>query len=107
LGGWRYSPMSPGDVSVTGWIVMAMQSARMAEIEVPPGVLSLVHDFLDTCSYDDGVTYAYQPGASPRPSMTAEALLMRQYLGWPRDEPRLQQGADYLLTQLPTMAANQ
>jgi hypothetical protein len=30
--------------------------------------------------------------------MTAEALLCRQYLGWKRDDPRLIEGADYLLS---------
>ncbi|MBC7353609.1 MAG: terpene cyclase/mutase family protein, partial [Thermogutta sp.] len=37
-GGWRYSPNADSDVSVTGWIVMALQSARMAGLEVPADV---------------------------------------------------------------------
>lgn len=35
-GGWRYEPNTPGDLSVTGWMVMALQSARMAGIAVSP-----------------------------------------------------------------------
>ena len=42
------------------------------------------------------VTYAYQPGrprgGSLDPVMTAEALLSRQLLGWPRDFPPLVKG---------------
>ncbi|MBT7667798.1 MAG: hypothetical protein HN608_23025, partial [Rhodospirillaceae bacterium] len=38
-GGWRYQPQekdSMGDLSVTGWGLMALNTARMAGIEVPP-----------------------------------------------------------------------
>jgi hypothetical protein len=33
--------------------------------------------------------------------MTAEALLCRQYLGWPKDHPGLQAGVDFLLDHHP------
>ncbi|HQU44270.1 MAG TPA: terpene cyclase/mutase family protein, partial [Pirellulales bacterium] len=35
LGGWRYMPRSDSDTSVTGWIMMALQSARMSGLDVP------------------------------------------------------------------------
>ena len=34
--------------------------------------------------------------------MTAEGLLCRQYLGWRHADPRLQQGADLLVENLPS-----
>ena len=37
-GGWRYEPGIDSDMSVTGWFVMALQSARMAGLEVPSPV---------------------------------------------------------------------
>ena len=38
-GGWRYTPTSSdADTSVTGWMVMALHSARMAGLEVPDAV---------------------------------------------------------------------
>jgi len=95
-GGWRYDPGDPGDVSVTGWIVMALQSARMAGIEVPEEDLRRIERFLDRAAAEGGTRYAYRPGEDPRRSMTAEALLCRQYLGWPRNDPRLLDGADYI-----------
>ena len=35
--------------------------------------------------------------------MTAEALLCRQYLGWPKDHPGLTGGAAYLLKSPPNI----
>ena len=38
-GGWRYEPGIDSDMSVTGWFVMALQSARMAGLDVPSPTL--------------------------------------------------------------------
>ena len=35
MGGWRYTPGNDTDTSVTGWFVMALQSAQMAGLDVP------------------------------------------------------------------------
>src|SRR5262249_11536607 len=32
-GGWRYVPFQDSDMSVSGWFVMALQSARMAKMD--------------------------------------------------------------------------
>lgn len=47
-GGWRYSPGQPGDTSVVGWQLMALQSARHAGLDVPEETLQLANQFLDT-----------------------------------------------------------
>jgi len=95
-GGWRYQPNLDSDVSVTGWIVMALQSARMAGLEVPEESLRRVERFLDNVAQDDGAKYPYQAGGQVRLSMTAEALLCRQFLGWKRDDPRLVRGVEWI-----------
>jgi hypothetical protein len=95
-GGWRYQPYMDSDTSVTGWFVMALTSARMAKLDVPTTTLDRVRKFLDSVSPDDGSTYAYQDRRGATPAMTAEALLCRQYLGWPREEPSLRRGVEYL-----------
>ena len=100
LGGWRYMPRNDSDTSVTGWIVMALQSARMAGLDVPSPVLLKVSEYLDKVT-PDGSRYAYQIEMEPTLTMTAEALLCRQYLGWKRDDPRLVQGVGYLMQNLP------
>jgi hypothetical protein len=96
LGGWRYNPRDDSDTSVTGWFVMALQSGRMAGLEVQSPTLDLVSKYLDSAT-DDGSTYSYQAHGEPTIVMTAEALLCRQYLGWDHDDPRLRTGVEYLL----------
>jgi hypothetical protein len=101
-GGWRYHPGEGSDTSVTGWIVMALQSARMAGLDVPSDTFIRVSEFLDSVQTDGGRRYAYQPRQGYSPSMTAEALLCRQYLGWRHDDERLRDGVQFLLENLPT-----
>lgn len=95
-GGWRYVPNVDSDVSVTGWIVMALQSARMAGLEVPEESLYKVNAYLDDIAQHNGSRYPYQKRGDVRLSMTAEALLMRQYLGWKRDDPRMIAGVKWI-----------
>ncbi len=103
LGGWRYEKARDSDTSVTGWMVMALQSARMAGLDVPPQVFKKVELYLDKAAADGGAQYKYQPhDREPRLSMTAEGLLCRQYLGWLRNDARLIQGCDILVRNLPS-----
>lgn len=95
-GGWRYSPNADSDLSVTGWIVMALQSARMAGIDVPADNLHQVERFLDRIAQADGSRYPYQKGGEPKLAMTAEAMLCRQYLGWRRNDPRMIDAMDWI-----------
>ncbi|MEQ1828816.1 MAG: prenyltransferase/squalene oxidase repeat-containing protein [Pirellula sp.] len=104
-GGWRYQPKEGGDTSVTGWYVMALISARMAGLDVDSECLERVHRFLDSVqrqgrsnrSDPDGERYAYQSYTTPTPSMTAEGMLCRLYLGWETNDSRIARGAEYLL----------
>ncbi|WP_286177835.1 prenyltransferase/squalene oxidase repeat-containing protein [Stieleria mannarensis] len=101
-GGWRYRPNEPGDTSVTGWYVMALQSARGAGLEVDQGQMNRISNYLDAASVYYGSGYAYQPGRSDAtPTMTAEGLLCRQYLGWERNHGPLQDGLKLLRADAP------
>lgn len=97
VGGWRYTPTQDADLSVTGWFMMAMQSGRMAGLDVPSDTLDKITNFLDSVQAEEGAKYMYKPRDGVKPSMTAEGLLCRQYLGWKHDDPRLATGCDYLL----------
>lgn len=101
-GGWRYQPRERGDTSVVGWQLMALKSGQMAYLYVPARTFELAGAYLDRAQTDKlGGRYAYQPGGGPSPAMTAEALLCRQYLGWPKDHPGLEAGVEYLLEKHP------
>jgi hypothetical protein len=98
-GGWRYAPKVDSDTSVTGWILMGLQSAKMSGIEVPQETFDNISRFLDSTAREGGSKYVYQAHDSVirDPTMTAEALLCRQYLGWDREDERLQKGVAYLV----------
>jgi hypothetical protein len=106
-GGWRYQPREGGDTCVTGWYVMALISARMAGLDVDSEVLERVHTFLDTVQRygrstkadPNGERYAYQTYSASTPSMTAEGMLCRLYLGWNTQDPRIESGAEFLCSQ--------
>lgn len=98
-GGWKYRPHSEGDLSVFGWQLMAIQSARMAKLEVPSEVLERAAGFLDLVQEQNGSRYRYEqnPNLPTTPAMTAEGLLCRQYLGWQKNHPAMRDGVAYLL----------
>lgn len=102
-GGWRYGPNEPGDTSVLGWQLMALQSGRAASLTVPDVTLELANNFLDSVQSHGGSRYAYMPQQRNNPThrLTAEALLCRVYLGWKSDNPGLMEGLDWLLENNP------
>ena len=104
-GGWRYFPRQGSDTSVTGWVVMALQSAQMGYLYVPPKTLEQVGRYLNRVSTHKGQRYLYgigqSHGGSSDLAMTAEGLLCRQYLGWPKSDPRLRGGVEFILQDVP------
>ncbi|MBI2824508.1 MAG: hypothetical protein HYX69_07475 [Planctomycetia bacterium] len=107
-GGWRYVPGRDTDTSVSGWQLMALKSGELAGLAVPPECYSRIERWLDAAHGPaDPSRYMYRPRAEQAhqrqvsKAMTAEALLMRQYLGWKRDNPNLVAGADFLRENLP------
>jgi hypothetical protein len=94
-GGWRYYPGQPGDMTVFGWQIMALHSARMAGLEVSEEVFRRGRQFLDLVQHKDGAHYGYMsPGRDPTP--TAVGLLSRMYYGRAQDDPQLAAGVRYL-----------
>jgi len=57
IGGWRYgypeSPLASSDMSVTGWALMFLRSARNAEFEVPKNFFDEGLDFVERCHEAD------------------------------------------------------
>ncbi len=103
-GGWRYHPQTPGDTSVVGWQLMALKSAQMAYLRVPPVTLRKTEYFLDSVQGDRGAVYGYQRPDARRPPTTAIGLLCRMYLGWDHDSKPLERGVHILGTIGPSTA---
>ena len=101
-GGWRYKPRDPGDTSQLGWQFMALKSAELGGIRMPQQTRLGIQRFLSSVSSGQhGGIAAYRPGESPSRSMTAEALVCRQFLGAAPDDPACREAGNYLLGQLP------
>jgi len=114
LGGWRYSPNVGSDTSVTGWQMMALQSGKLAALDVPEETLDGVEHWLELAEASESKShlYVYNPlapdtpaqrhGREVNPTMTSVGLLMRMYSGWRRDDPEMIQGTRYLMQHLPS-----
>ncbi len=120
-GGWRYyaqSDLRQTDTSVTAWMMMALQSARLADLNVKDSTLDGITDWLQVSADPANPSiYRYNPyavdsdgisrqqGRVVSPSMTAVGLLMRIYTGWDKSDQRLLDGASYLMNkQMPSDA---
>lgn len=122
-GGWRYRPSYEApfqtDTSVTGWQMMALKSGELSGFDIPKDSYAAVGRWLDYAGQQSGsmARYSYLPAPEVRasqptwhaatPVMTAEALLMRMYLGWDRENANLLDGADFLRQNLPPSSMNE
>lgn len=96
-GGWRYTPKQAGDTSVSGWQMMALKSAELANLGVSQSTVLGMRSFLrDVVAIDGGSRYSYMRGQQESNSTDAIGLLCRLYLDWRVDNPELLKGAQRL-----------
>lgn len=97
--GFRYTAKSnDADLSVTGWFVMQLKSAKVAGLNVDQGSFEGAIKFVNSCEikgagadkgYGAGSSYGYQPGnahAETAHRLTAIGNLCRQFLGWKKED---------------------
>ncbi|HEY0984074.1 prenyltransferase/squalene oxidase repeat-containing protein [Schlesneria sp.] len=103
-GGWRYSPGDAGDLSVSGWQIMALKSGYSAKLKIAPPTFRKAEKFLNATQSHGGSRYMYTPDPNvsgevegpATPTMTAVGLLCRMYLGWNPQNQQLAKGVAYL-----------
>lgn len=102
-GGWRYGINDKaGDTSQLGWQLMALKSAELAGIEIPAQTRDGMIKFLKSVASGRHHGLAsYRAGERASVSMTAEALVCRQFLGLARSNPASDEAGNFVLTQLP------
>ena len=107
-GGWRYRPNGEqgysdrGDMSVTGWQIMALKSARLGGIDVPEEVFDKAKIFMDSIATGKSKgAYGYTTTKDVKPAMIAEAMFCQQLVGLPPSHPRMQESAKLLLRNMP------
>ena len=113
-GGWRYTPGREADLSVTGWMLMAVESGRRAGLEIPEDTYQGIKSFLDASqNAKKPYMYSYNPyapanarqgqGRVPSKTMTSVGLLMRLYTGMDKHSDMALAGAQYLGENLPSI----
>lgn len=101
-GGWRYSPSQAGDLSVTGFQVMALKSATAAALDVPAITMHKAQLFLDSVCASDLEGYAYVPYSEPSATMTSVGLFCRQQVqSWGPRNARMLYGVDNWIKRNP------
>jgi len=95
-GGWGYLPKQPGDLTISGWQMMAIKSAHAAGLDVPSSVILRVDNFLDTKQVPSGIFYGYSTPEKD-PTCSAIGVLLRLFRGWSHTDPRALELAQFLV----------
>ncbi len=100
-GGWRYSPKSKGDTSVTAWFVAHLVAARRAGLKVPASGFAGAATYFKKATRDDGSLGYTARSKSGKATMTAAAAFARRQMGIPASDPSLVKGMAVCLKYLP------
>jgi prenyltransferase beta subunit len=100
-GGWRYTTekQERSDCSVSGWAMLALKSAKEAEIPISRDTLDQTRYFFKSCETSDGRT-AYQSGeGAGSDAITAVGMLTHLLLLKDREAPVVKTSASHLADQ--------
>ncbi len=103
-GGWRYRAKEAGDTSVTGWVILAMHSARKADLDIA-GLRDAIR-FLDRVTYPTYFEVGYlnnRDGGHHR--LCAVGSLSRLFITGNKQDARIYFNARRLLRTLPRPGA--
>jgi len=112
--GWRYG-VRPGnsDTSCTAWAVMALKSAKVAGLDIPPSAFQGARAWLDrvtdetyykvgyTTKGDTGARLAEAKNFKPLEAMTAAAVMCRILMGASSQNPKILGGGTLVKCNLP------
>lgn len=101
-GSWGYRPTASGDLSIVGWQMMALKSAKKIGLKVRPEVIQRLDKFLDSQQSESGAYYGYR-STQREPCTTAIGLMLRLYRGWSRTDPRILKGTQYIADLGPSI----
>jgi hypothetical protein len=104
-GGWGYAPGQPDDLAVTSMVIVALRSAKLANISVKPDRLRAAEEYVRSSAIGaagaGGPATADNAGPDSALAMTAAGLLARLYLGSDREAAEIAAGREFLMDNLP------
>lgn len=121
-GGWRYTPRSDADLSVSGWMLVALRSGQLAKVPVDPRTFDGVRLLLDASVVAPSSPAAKSPLArfhynarkpEQRPAemstacMNALGTLMRLHTGLKKTDPQVVANGHALAAIRPTYGSAQ
>ena len=101
-GGWRYQANEVGDSSVSGWVIMALNSAFKAKLDVSG--FRGAHRFLDSVTLSPYYEVVYMAGNDPSRAsnrLAAVAMTGRLFVGAKKNDSRLVLPAFRMMEDLP------
>jgi HEAT repeat protein len=101
-GGWRYEAREYGDLSVTGWVVLALNAAHKAGLAV--GGLRSAQRFVDSVTRPGYYFVGYQnpyDRATNDHTLTAVALTCRLFFGEEPARPQIALASERMVRDLP------
>ncbi len=107
-GGWRYTIQKEerSDCSVSGWAMLALKSAREADIPVSADAVNGTRYFFKSCETSDGRT-SYQSGErAGSDAITAVGMLTQLLLLKEHESPLVKSSASYLAGRAETYGQN-
>ncbi len=99
-GGWRYNAQQKGDLSVTGWQIMALKSCELSGFKSGEVTYSLAEDFVESMAAPSQGFGYLEPGELP--TMTAVGVLSKMYLGAELDQGTQEQSTRFLADHGPS-----
>ncbi len=95
-GGWRYNAGSTdSDISVSGWMVLALRGAREIGLTVPKRNIDQAVVYMKRCAHPLG-GFGYQPGGNANLARTGTGVLALQICG-DLQSPEAMRGGEFIL----------
>ncbi|MGV3486685.1 MAG: hypothetical protein ACO1RT_19865, partial [Planctomycetaceae bacterium] len=102
LGGWRYVPGSPGDITISGWAILSLISAQHGGVALRTQTLSQADRFVRSLAVGQGYQFKYLPDSDPaKPTPTAIGLCLLLYLGQSPEPTSFALALDQLVARGP------
>ncbi len=95
-GGWRYHPRERGDASVSGWVVLALKTAKEAGVKIEPACITKCITFFKECETRSNGRTGYMKGTVITEATTGVGMLVHHFLLEKSDSDLVKAASAYL-----------